>query len=239
MLIIPAIDLKDGRCVRLRQGDMREETVYSDDPAAMARHWEALGAGLLHIVDLNGALEGRPRNMTLIESILKVISIPVQIGGGVRTMETIGWYAARGVQRIVLGTAAFQDRGLLERACAQFPGRILVGIDAWDGRVAMQGWTSISEISACDFVRRLAGYSLAGVIYTDISKDGMLSGPNLTAIRDMAERSPVPVIASGGIAGISDILAIKALGPRIEGAIVGKALYDGRLDLRQALEAVA
>lgn len=237
MLIIPAVDLKDGRCVRLRQGDLQAETVYSDDPASMAVQWERRGARMLHLVDLNGAVEGQPKNQAGIEAIVKSVSIPVQVGGGVRDLESIRRYLDGGVRRVVLGTAALRDRGLLEKACAQYPARILVGIDARNGKVAVQGWTSQSETLATDLLKSLADCPLAGVIYTDIARDGMLQGPNLAALREIAARSPVPVIASGGITKVEDIRAIKSLGPRIEGAIVGKALYDGKLDLQAALAA--
>ncbi len=239
MLIIPAVDLKDGRCVRLRQGDLQAETVYSDDPAAMAVQWERRGAQMLHLVDLNGAVEGQPKNMEGIEAIVKAVSIPVQVGGGVRDLEIIKRYLDGGVRRVVLGTAALRDRGLLERACALYPARILLGLDARNGKVAVQGWTSQSETLATDLLKSLAEFALAGVIYTDIARDGMLQGPNLAALREIVARSPVPVIASGGITKAEDIQAIKALGPRIEGAIVGKALYDGKLDLKAALAAAA
>lgn len=239
MLIIPAIDVKDGRCVRLRQGDMRQETVYSDAPAAMAAHWEGQGARLLHVVDLNGAVEGRPRNLDQIEAILKAVTIPIQVGGGIRTLDAVRTYLSMGVRRVVLGTAALQDPALVEKACAEFPGRILVGIDARDGRVALQGWTSLSATTATDLVRTVAGYGLAGVIYTDIARDGMMQGPNLPALRAMTESSPVSIIASGGITRIEDLLAIKSVGPRVEGAIVGKALYEGRLALAAAAQAIA
>jgi len=239
MLVIPAIDLKDGRCVRLRQGDMTEETVYSEDPAATALRWEGLGARLLHIVDLNGAIEGQPRNLPQIEAILKAVSIPVQVGGGIRTLETVRMYLSRGVKRVVLSTAVLQDRVVLEQACKEFPGRILVGIDAKNGLVAVKGWTSVSNTTARELVGTLKGLPLAGVIYTDIARDGMLEGPNLSSLRDIVDASPAPVIASGGVTRIEDIRAIKALGARVEGAIVGKALYDGKLDLKQAMAALA
>lgn len=239
MLIIPAIDLKDGRCVRLRQGDLQAETVYSDDPAAMAIQWERRGAQLLHLVDLNGAVEGQPKNQAGIEAIVKSLSIPVQVGGGVRDMETIRRYLDGGVRRVVLGTAALRDRGLLERACALFPSRILLGLDARNGKVAVQGWTSQSETLATDLLNSMADLPLAGVIYTDIARDGMLQGPNLPALREIVARAPMPVIASGGITKADDIRAIRSLGPRIEGAIVGKALYDGKLDLQAALAAAS
>jgi len=239
MLIIPAIDLKDGRCVRLRQGDLEAETVYSEDPTAMALQWERLGAPWLHLVDLNGAVEGRPKNGAGIAAIVKAVSIPVQVGGGIRDFETVRGYLEGGVRRVVLGTAALRDRSLLERACASFPQRILVGIDARNGKVAVQGWTSQSETMAVDLLKSLAEFPLAGVIYTDITRDGMLQGPNLPSLREIVARSPVPIIASGGITRAEDVRAIRALGLRVEGAIVGKALYDGKLDLKDALAAAS
>ncbi|MEW6542556.1 MAG: 1-(5-phosphoribosyl)-5-[(5-phosphoribosylamino)methylideneamino]imidazole-4-carboxamide isomerase [Nitrospirota bacterium] len=239
MLVIPAIDLKDGRCVRLRQGDMKAETVYSDDPAATALQWERQGAKLLHVVDLNGAVEGKPKNVSFIEAIAKTVSVPVQVGGGIRSLDTVRLYLSGGVRRVVLGTAALQDRTLLERACAEFPGRILVGLDARNGNVAVQGWTSQSGTKAAELLQALAGLPLSGVIYTDIGRDGMLEGPNLAALREIVSVSRLPVIASGGISRVEDIKAVRALGSRIEGAIVGKALYDGKLDLREAIAAAA
>lgn len=238
MLIIPAIDLKDGRCVRLRQGDMRQETSYSNDPPVMAQQWERLGAKLLHVVDLNGAIEGQPKNVAHIESILKAVSIPVQVGGGIRTMEAIRRYLTQGAVRIVLGTAVLENTALVEDACSKFPGRILVGLDARDGKVAVRGWTSISDTSVITLIRRLSGYRLAGIIYTDIAKDGMLEGPNLSTLREVVACSPFPVIASGGISCLEDLRAIISLGSRIEGMIVGKALYDGTLDLKTASAAM-
>ena len=239
MLVIPAIDLKDGRCVRLRQGDISQETVYSEDPAATALRWEGLGARLLHVVDLNGAIEGQPRNLPQIEAIVKAVSIPIQVGGGIRTLETVRMYVSRGVRRVVMGTAVLEDRMTLEQACKEFPERILVGIDAKNGLVAVKGWKSISNTTVRELVGTLQGLPLAAVIYTDIARDGMLEGPNLSSLKVIVDASPLPVIASGGVTRIEDIRAIKALGGRIEGAIVGKALYDGKLDLKAALVAAA
>jgi phosphoribosylformimino-5-aminoimidazole carboxamide ribotide isomerase len=238
MLVIPAIDLKDGRCVRLRQGDLKQETVYSDDPAAMAMHWQQLGAKLLHLVDLNGAVDGRPRNLSNIEKILTTVSIPVQVGGGIRTIETVRRYVSSGVHRVVLGTSALSNPAFLEQACKEFPERVIVGIDARDGKVAVHGWTHVSDTSVIDLVQQLAGHPIAGIIYTDIAKDGMLAGPNLEALRDMVHSSPVPIIASGGITCLDDLRGIQSLGSRIAGAIVGKALYDGKIDLKEAIDAM-
>ncbi|HSN05172.1 MAG TPA: 1-(5-phosphoribosyl)-5-[(5-phosphoribosylamino)methylideneamino]imidazole-4-carboxamide isomerase [Nitrospira sp.] len=238
MLVIPAIDLKDGRCVRLRQGDMAAETVYSTDVPAMARQWQQQGAGLIHVVDLNGAVDGEPRNLPEIQAVMATVSVKVQVGGGIRTIETVRRYLTAGVSRVVLGTAALTDRAFLEQACHEFPRRILLGLDARDGKVAVKGWTSVSDTKAIDLLKELSGYALGAVIYTDIARDGMLDGPNLTALREVVESASFPVIASGGISRVEDLHAIKSLGPRIEGAIVGKALYDGKLDYAAAVAAI-
>jgi len=235
MLVIPAIDLKDGRCVRLRQGNMEAETVYSNDVPAIARQWEQGGATLIHVVDLNGALDGEPRNLSQIDAIIRTVVMKVQVGGGIRTIETVRRYLDAGVTRIVLGTAALTDRFFLEKACLEFPRQILLGLDARDGKVAVKGWTAVSQTRATDLLKELAGYALGAVIYTDIARDGMLGGPNLAALREVVEVSSFPVIASGGISRIEDLRAVQALGPQIEGAIVGKALYDGKLDYRAAV----
>ncbi len=238
MVIIPAIDLKDGRCVRLRQGDMAAETVYSDDVSTVARQWQEQGASIIHVVDLNGAVDGEPRNLPQIETVLRTVRVKVQVGGGVRSIQTVRRYLAAGLSRVVLGTAALTDRAFLEQACKEFPGRILLGLDAKDGKVAVKGWTAVSETRAIDLLKELSGLAIGAVVYTDISRDGMLSGPNIPALKQVVERSSFPVIASGGITAIEDLLAVRMLGPRIEGAIVGKALYDGMLDLRAAIAAV-
>ena len=234
MIVIPAIDVKDGRCVRLRQGDMAAETVYSTDVPGVARQWQQQGAGLIHVVDLNGAVEGQPRNLREIQSVISTVSVKVQVGGGIRSMDTVRRYLTAGVWRVVLGTAALTDRTLLEQACKEFPRRILLGLDARDGKVAVKGWTTVSETNAIDLLKELWGYDLGAVIYTDIARDGMLGGPNIAALREVVERSSFPVIASGGITRVEDLRAIRSLGPRIEGAIVGTAFYDGKLDYAMA-----
>ena len=217
---------------------MAAETVYSEDVPAIARTWQEGGASLIHVVDLNGAVDGEPRNLAQIETLLKTVKVKVQIGGGVRTIETVRRYLQAGVSRVVLGTAALTDRAFLEQACREFPGQILLGLDARDGKVAVKGWTSVSDTRAIDLLKDVGGLAIGAVIYTDIARDGMLNGPNLPALKEVAATSSFPVIASGGISRVEDLLAVRALGPRIEGAIVGKALYDGKLDYRTAVEAI-
>jgi phosphoribosylformimino-5-aminoimidazole carboxamide ribotide isomerase len=190
------------------------------------------------VVDLNGAMEGAPRNLSQIETIIRTVSVKVQVGGGIRSIETVRRYLGAGVTRVVLGTAALTDQSFLEQACQEFPRQILLGLDAWDGKVAVKGWTSVSEKKATDLLKELAGFAFGAVIYTDIDRDGMLGGPNLAALREVVELSSFPMIASGGISRFEDLLAVRALGPRVEGAIVGKALYDGKLDYRAAITAL-
>lgn len=238
VIVFPAIDLKDGRCVRLRQGDLAAETVYSDDPAAMAKSWEDQGASWLHVVDLNGAVDGRPVNLAAIESIRRAVTMKLQVGGGIRTIETVRQFLNAGVSRVVLGTAALTDRAFLEAACREFPARIVVGVDARNGKVAVKGWTAVSDVSATALVEGFAGLHLAAVVYTDIARDGMLSGPNMEALREILAHAPCPVIASGGVTRVEDLVAIKSLGSRVEGAIVGKALYDGKLRYADAQKVV-
>jgi phosphoribosylformimino-5-aminoimidazole carboxamide ribotide isomerase len=238
VLVIPAIDLKDGRCVRLRQGDMAAETVYGDDVPAMARAWQERGASVIHVVDLNGAVEGTPRNLPQIEAVIRTVSVKVQVGGGIRHIDTVRRYFNAGVFRVVLGTAALTDRGFLEQACQEFPRRILLGLDARDGQVAVKGWTAVSDTRAIDLLTELSDLQIGAVIYTDIARDGMLSGPNLPALKEVVDCSAFPVIASGGITQMQDLMAVQSLGLRIEGAIVGKALYDGKLEYAAAVAAV-
>ena len=238
MMVIPAIDVKDGRCVRLRQGDMAAETVYSTDVSSMARRWEEAGACIIHLVDLNGAVEGEPKNLPHIEAVRQAVHVEVQVGGGIRNLSTVRRYLDAGVSRVVLGTAALTDRTFLDEACREYPRRILLGLDARDGKVAVKGWTSVSETTATDLLKELAGYPIGAVIYTDIARDGMLSGPNLFALKEIAAYSPFPVIASGGISRIEDLKAVRSVGPQVVGTIVGKALYDGKIDYRAALAAL-
>jgi phosphoribosylformimino-5-aminoimidazole carboxamide ribotide isomerase len=239
MLVIPAIDLKDGRCVRLRQGDMAAETVYSSDVPLMACRWQEAGARIIHLVDLNGAVEGEPKNFPHIEAVRQAVDIEIQVGGGIRNLDTVRRYLRSGISRVVLGTSALTARGFLDEACGEFPRRILLGLDARDGKVAVKGWTSTSETKAIDLLKELAGYPLGAVIYTDIARDGMLDGPNLSSLAEIAAYSAFPVIASGGISRIEDLKAVRSLGPQVVGAIVGKALYDGKLDYRAAMAALA
>lgn len=236
MIIFPAIDLKNGRCVRLRQGDMNQETQYSNDPPAMALRWQTLGAQFLHVVDLDGAVDGVPRHITQVERIAHALSIPIQVGGGIRRLDTIRQYLSTGVNRVVLGTAALEDTDLVEKACQEFPGKILVGIDSRHGQVAVRGWKDVSQISSGRLIQSFSQYPLGGVIFTDISRDGMLTGPNLEALETMASLSPFPLIASGGVTKVEDIRAIGSLGPKITGIIIGKALYEGSIDLKTAIE---
>ncbi len=236
MIILPAIDIKDGRCVRLTQGRMDAETVYSNDPTEVARKWETLGAGIIHLVDLNGAIEGSAMNFDVIKRIKESVSIPVQIGGGIRDERTAAVYLEEvGVKRVIIGTAAYEDPEFLKSLTRRYPGRIAVGIDAKDGRVAIKGWVTVTDERAVTLARRLEGIGVASIIYTDISRDGMLSGPNVEATREMAEAVDIPVIASGGISSIKDIESYK--GVPLEGIIIGKALYAGSIDLKDAVAA--
>jgi phosphoribosylformimino-5-aminoimidazole carboxamide ribotide isomerase len=238
MLLIPAIDLKDGKCVRLRQGEMRQVTWYSDDPVGMAEQWQNLGARYLHIVDLDGAVEGTPKHLPQIEAIAKKLTIPIQVGGGIRNMETVQAYRSIGVDRVVVGTAALQDSQFLSSVAQQFPQKILVGIDVKQGLVAVHGWTTVSTLTPLQVFDSIKDLPLGGIVYTDISRDGMLNGPNISALREAAETSPVPVIASGGVTALDDIRAIQEIGGNISGVIIGKALYEGTLDLKAALALV-
>lgn len=236
MIVIPAIDLKEGKCVRLEQGLMERDTVFCDNPADQARKWEAAGAQMLHIVDLDGAFAGVPKNKGAIEAIIAAISIPAQLGGGIRDIDTIKAYLDLGISRVILGTAAQRNPELVEEACRLFPGRIVVGIDAKNGMVAVQGWAEVTDVRAVDLSRRFEGYGVAAIIYTDISRDGMMQGPNIEATRALAEAISIPVIASGGVSSIRDIenlMTIESSG--ITGVITGKAIYTGAIDLAEAV----
>ncbi len=238
MLLIPAIDLKGGKCVRLRQGAMDQVTRYSDDPVGMAEHWQSLGAPYLHIVDLDGAVEGKPQHLSIIETMAGRLKIPIQVGGGIRTADTVQAYRTCGVDRVVVGTGALQDLNFVTTVAETFPQKILVGVDVKQGFVAVHGWTTVSAQTPQQVFASLKGLPLGGIVFTDISRDGMLVGPNLTALQEAAEQSPFPVIASGGVTELQDIQAIQRFGENISGIIIGKALYEGTLDLKAALELV-
>ncbi len=236
MIIIPAVDLKEGRCVRLSQGRMDRESVYSEDPLQMARHWESKGAERLHVVDLNGAVSGKPIHRSLIEKIARSIRIPVEVGGGIRDLETIESYLTSGVHWVILGTAAFSNGDLLKEACRHFPGRIILGVDARGGKVAIQGWNETVPMTAVDLVKRCKGENISAVIFTDIERDGMGTGVNWEATRALARSTSIPVIASGGVSKMEDIEQLmKVESEGIIGVIVGRALYTGRLDLEEAI----
>ncbi|MFZ7126361.1 MAG: 1-(5-phosphoribosyl)-5-[(5-phosphoribosylamino)methylideneamino]imidazole-4-carboxamide isomerase [Desulfobacterales bacterium] len=239
MMVIPAIDIKSGRCVRLLQGRMEDETVYADDPSEVARRWESEGAALIHVVDLDGAVEKRPVNLEAIEQILKSVSVPIQLGGGLRDMETIEGYLATGIERVVIGTEAVRNPQLVETACRRFPGKIVVGIDARDGYVAVEGWTETTRTTAVELAKRFEGCGVAGINFTDISRDGMQTGPNILETQRLAESVSIPVYASGGVSTLEDIrrlLPLTAFG--LAGVITGKALYSGSLELGDALRLV-
>ena len=239
MILFPAIDLKDGLCVRLEQGDMARATVFHRDPAAQAQAFERQGFEYLHLVDLDGAFAGKPVNAAAVEHILEAISIPVQLGGGVRDMATVEAWLDKGINRVIVGTAAVRNPQLVKDAAKRFPGKIAVGLDARDGKVAVEGWAETSQLSALDIARRFEDAGVAAIIYTDVARDGMLTGLNLGATIALAEAISIPVIASGGLASLDDVKAL--LAPRakkLAGAIAGRALYDGRLDAVQALKLI-
>ena len=235
MIVIPAIDLKDGLCVRLLQGDKHRVTVYSENPAETARHWESTGAELLHIVDLDGAFTGDQKNFDAIMAVRKAVKIPLEVGGGIRRTATVEKLVSAGVDRIIIGTSAIEDPAFLESCCKSFPGRILVGIDAKNGMVAIKGWEELTTHNALELARRLEGIGTAGIIYTDIHRDGMLSGPNLEATAAMVRHVHIPVIASGGVSSIEDIKNLLRI-ENLWGVITGKAIYSGSLDLSEALQ---
>jgi phosphoribosylformimino-5-aminoimidazole carboxamide ribotide isomerase len=238
VLIIPAIDLKDGRCVRLQQGDMGTATVFSDDPVAMAKHWAAQGARRLHIVDLNGAVAGRPKNEKVIREMIRAVgdTMPIEIGGGIRDLDTIESYLDAGVGYVIIGTAAVKNPGFLSDASYAFPGHIIAGLDAKDGKVAVEGWSKMTGHDVVDLAKKFEDFGVESLIYTDIGRDGMMSGVNIEATLRLARAIKTPVIASGGLNGIPDVLAVcEQLVPEgIVGAIVGRALYEGKLDFAKA-----
>jgi len=237
MLLIPAIDLKDGHCVRLRQGEMEDATVFSEDPVAMARHWINAGARRLHLVDLNGAFAGKPKNEEVIKAIVAEVGdeIPVQLGGGIRDLDIIERYLDDGISYVIVGTAAVKNPGFLQDACTAFPGHIIVGLDAKDGKVATDGWSKMTGHDVIDLAQKYEDYGVEGVIYTDIGRDGMLSGVNVDATVKLARVLRIPVIASGGIASMADIEALCAIEDEgVEAAITGRAIYEGTLDFAAA-----
>lgn len=238
MILYPAIDLKDGQCVRLYKGAMEQATVFSDDPAAQARAFADQGAEWLHLVDLNGAFAGKPVNAAAVEAILAAVSIPCQLGGGIRDMATIEGWLARGLRRVILGTVAVENPDLVRQAARAFPGQVAVGIDARAGRVATRGWAEETEIQVTDLARAFEDAGVAAIIYTDIDRDGAMEGPNVAATAALARATSIPVIASGGVSSLADLLALKATGAPLDGAISGRALYDGKLDLAQAMRAL-
>lgn len=239
MEILPAIDLLDGRCVRLHQGDYGQVTQFHQDPVAQAMEWQRQGAGRLHLVDLDGARRGEPVNDAIVRAITAAISIPVQLGGGIRSERRVEELLDIGLDRVILGTVAIENPTLVASLARRYPGRIVVGIDAKDGMVATRGWIEQSSVAAVDLAARLGDSGVAALITTDIRTDGTLEGPNLAFLREMAEASSVPVIASGGVGSISDLLSLLSLAPLgVEGVIVGRALYDGSVDLAEALQAI-
>ncbi|MFL6824849.1 MAG: 1-(5-phosphoribosyl)-5-[(5-phosphoribosylamino)methylideneamino]imidazole-4-carboxamide isomerase [Bradyrhizobium sp.] len=236
MILFPAIDLKNGQCVRLEQGDMARATVFNLEPAAQARSFAAQGFEYLHVVDLDGAFAGKPMNALAVEAMLQAVTMPVQLGGGIRDLKTVEAWLAKGIARVIIGTAAVRDPEFVKRAARRFPGRVAVGLDARDGRVAVEGWAETSQVTALEIAQRFEDAGVAAIIFTDIARDGLLKGLNLDATIALAERISIPVIASGGFASIDDVKAL--LDPRagkLAGAIAGRALYDGRIDAAAAL----
>lgn len=235
VIIIPAIDLKDGICVRLLQGKKEDATVYSDDPASTALRWESCGARLLHVVDLDGAFTGNQKNIESIRRIREAVKMDIEVGGGIRDMERIDLLISIGINRVILGTVAIEKPELVRDACKKYPGKVLVGIDAKNGYVAVKGWVEVTHVKARDLALKMQDYGVAGTIYTDISKDGMMTGPNIEATREMVEALNIPVIASGGVSSMEDIKKLMSI-KNLWGAITGKAIYSGAIDLREAIK---
>jgi len=236
MIIFPAVDIRGGKCVRLFQGRADQETVYGDDPAAMGQRWQDEGASWLHVVDLDGAFGARPQNLEVIRRLHQRVTIPVQLGGGLRSLDTLAAYIDLGIDRLILGTAILKDPDLVAQACATYPGRIALGLDAKDGLLAVEGWTETTSRTAADVAKQLEPLKPAAIIYTDISRDGVKRGVNLEATRALAQATEIPVIASGGVSSLDDIKALLPLEPfGVMGVITGRALYDGNLDLKEAL----
>jgi phosphoribosylformimino-5-aminoimidazole carboxamide ribotide isomerase len=239
LALYPAIDLKGGQCVRLRRGEMDQATVYADDPAAQARAWQAAGFGWLHVVDLDGAFAGESRNTAAVRAILGAVTIPVQLGGGIRDLAGIEAWLGEGVARVILGSAAAKNPALTREACRLFPGRIVLGIDARDGMVATEGWAEAGSVSALDLAAMYRDAGAAAIVFTDIGRDGMLAGLNIAATEAMARAVPIPVIASGGLASVDDVRAVRASPAGIAGVILGRALHDGRMTPEEAIAAAA
>ena len=235
MLIIPAIDLKDGQCVRLQQGRKEAITVYSGDPSGTAKNWESSGAKVLHVVDLDGAFTGSQKNYSRIIEIRKAVDMDIEVGGGIRDISTVDRLVSAGINRVIIGTSAIEDIQFVTDACRRFPGRIFIGIDAKNGKVAVKGWEEVSSIDARELALKVEAIGVSGIIYTDISRDGMLTGPNLPALEDMVKTVNIPVIASGGVANIEDIRNLLKI-ENLWGAITGKAIYAGSLDLKEAIQ---
>ncbi len=235
MLIIPAIDLKDGQCVRLQQGRKEAVTVYSGDPSATAKKWESSGAKVLHVVDLDGAFTGSQKNYSRILEIRKSVDMDIEVGGGIRDISTVDRLVSAGINRVIIGTSAIEDIQFVTDACRKFPGRIFIGIDAKNGKVAVKGWEEVSAIDARELALKVEAIGVSGIIYTDISRDGMLTGPNLPALEDMVKTVNIPVIASGGIANVEDVRNLLKI-ENLWGAITGKAIYAGSLDLKEAIQ---
>ncbi len=238
MILYPAIDLKDGKAVRLLRGDMEQATVFNDDPAAQALEFVAAGCEWLHLVDLNGAFAGQPVNGEAVDRILSQTQTPAQLGGGIRDMATIEAWLNKGLARVILGTAAVEDPDLVREAARNFPGQVAVGIDAKGGRVATRGWAEVTDVEATDLARQFEDAGVAAIIYTDINRDGAMGGPNVAATAALAEAVTIPVIASGGVSSLKDLIALRDCGAQLNGAISGRALYDGKIDLADALKAL-
>lgn len=240
MQVIPAIDIRDGKCVRLLQGQAERQTVYGDDPVAMAQRWVEAGASMLHVVDLDGAFAGRPQNFAVIERMVRAMPVPLQLGGGLRDLEAIETVLGAGVSRVILGTSVLEHWDMLTEATERYPGQVCVGIDSRQGKVAIRGWQDVSEIDTLSLMRRVDTVGVAAIVYTDIARDGMLAGPNLDGIAEVARQVQTPLIASGGVARLDDLrrlAALESLG--VTAVIVGKALYEGRLEYRQAMAVAA
>jgi phosphoribosylformimino-5-aminoimidazole carboxamide ribotide isomerase len=236
MLIIPAVDIKNGKCVRLLQGRMEDDTVYSDDPGAMAAKWERLGARLIHVIDLDGAFSKSPQNVAAIRSIVRSVQVPIQLGGGIRNEDNVNMYMEMGIKRVIIGTEAIKNPAFVKKICKTYPGQIIVGIDARDGMVAIDGWTETTRVTAIDLARTFEDCGVAAINFTDIQRDGMQTGPNLEATQQLAQAISISVVASGGVSSIDDIRKLLPLEKSgVIGMIVGKALYSGALDLKAAL----